>query len=159
MISAFKERVLHRFFEVSVILKGVNGTLEIMAGIALLFVGAIGKIVFSLVQNELVEDPTDFLATHLSGFFHYFPIGPQFFGGFYLLSHGVIKIFLVISLLKKKLWAYPLSMIFLAIFIIYQIYRYFFTHSVFLILLTLLDIALIALIWHEYGHMKKRFGK
>jgi uncharacterized membrane protein len=49
-----------------------------------------------------------------------------------------------------KLWAYPLSLGFLGAFIIYQGYRYTHTHAVSLILLTVFDLIVAYLIWHEY---------
>jgi uncharacterized membrane protein len=36
-----------------------------------------------------------------------FSVGTQNFDVFYLLSHGIVKLFLVAALLKNKLWAYP----------------------------------------------------
>lgn len=38
----------------------------------------------------------------------------------------------------------------LATFVLYQVYRYTLTQSVWLILLTALDVTVVALIWHEY---------
>jgi uncharacterized membrane protein len=53
-------------------------------------------------------------------------------------------------LLRGKLWAYPLSIWVLLAFIAYQLYRYTFTHSIGLILLSIFDLVVLWLIWHEY---------
>ena len=45
----------------------------------------------------------------------------------------------------------------LGAFIAYQVYRYSFTHSTWLIVLTALDVVVIALIHHEY-RLRKRHG-
>jgi len=72
------------------------------------------------------------------------------FAAAYLIVHGLIKLFLVASLLLGRLWAYPLSLWFLAAFIVYQCYRYLHTHSISLVLLTVFDLAVVFLIWREY---------
>lgn len=61
-----------------------------------------------------------------------------------------MKLALVIGLLREKLWAYPASLIALALFIAYQLYRYAFTNSVGLLALTVFDLFVMLLVWHEY---------
>jgi uncharacterized membrane protein len=41
----------------------------------------------------------------------------------------------------------------LGFFIVYQLYRYTQTHGFGLLLLTLLDLVVVGLTWHEYGLM------
>lgn len=41
-------------------------------------------------------------------------------------------------------------------FIVYQVYRYSYTHGTGLIVLTLFDIFVMALIWHEYQVVRRR---
>jgi len=72
----------------------------------------------------------------------------------YLLSHGVIKMFAVIALLRKKLWGYPLSIAVFGGFIVYQIYRFTVTGGIGLIVLTIFDLVVIWLIWLEYRVVK-----
>jgi uncharacterized membrane protein len=76
------------------------------------------------VYEELIEDPNDFVAIHLLSIAQNFTVGTQHFYAFYLLSHGVVKVFLVIGLLRNKLWAYPVSLVVLGLFIVYQLYRF-----------------------------------
>nr|WP_258171938.1 DUF2127 domain-containing protein [Burkholderia contaminans] len=45
-------------------------------------------------------------------------------------------------------------MIVFGLFIGYQVYRFTFTHSVWLLLVTALDIVVIALTWHEYRYLR-----
>ncbi|BCG83133.1 hypothetical protein MesoLj113b_66750 [Mesorhizobium sp. 113-3-3] len=45
-----------------------------------------------------------------------FSVSTQHFYAFYLLSHGIVKLALVVALLKNKLWAYPSSLIVLGLF-------------------------------------------
>ena len=146
------ERRIHQIFEISVLLKGAHALIECIGGLALAVVstGAILNLVNALTQDELIEDPDDFVATHLLSQAQNFTVSTQHFYAFYLLSHGVIKAFLVIGLLRNKLWAYPVSLVVLGLFIVYQLYRFSYTHGVGLIVLTVFDMIVMGLIWHEY---------
>jgi uncharacterized membrane protein len=41
------------------------------------------------------------------------------------------------------------------LFVVYQIYRYSFTHAIWLLLITLLDIIVIWLTWREYKYARE----
>src|ERR1700687_3023304 len=107
------ERRIHQIFEVSVLLKGVHALIECIGGLVLAFVStsAITSLVNSLTQEELIEDPNDFVGTHLLGLAQNFTVSTQHFYAFYFLSPGIVKVFLVIGLLRNKLWAYPVSLV------------------------------------------------
>ena len=151
------EKKIHLVFVVSVLLKALNGVLEILLGIAFLFTSALAGIIQTLIQSELIEDPADLVANAIQNFLP-FLTHSQYFISIYLLSHGIIKIFLVAGLLRNKLWAYPAALVVFTLFIVYQLYRYSFTHSIWLILLTIFDLFVIWLTWHEYRvlQMQKR---
>ncbi|RWE31673.1 MAG: DUF2127 domain-containing protein [Mesorhizobium sp.] len=146
------EQRVHQIFEVSLLLKGAHALLECVGGLllALVSTSTIVSLVNRLTQEELVEDPHDFIASHLMNAANHFSVGTQHFYAFYLLSHGLIKIALVAGLLRGKLWAYPASLVALLLFIVYQLYRFSYTHSAGLIVLTIFDLIVIWLIWHEY---------
>ncbi|HQU25367.1 MAG TPA: DUF2127 domain-containing protein, partial [Acidiphilium sp.] len=84
----------------------------------------------NVTQNELHEDPRDFIANHAMEIARHLPLGTEHFVAFYLLIHGAIKILLVGTLLTHKLGAYPAAMIIFGMFVTYQIYRFTFTHAV-----------------------------
>jgi uncharacterized membrane protein len=152
-----QERRIHQIFEVSILLKGAHALIECACGIALAFVStsAIVRLVNRLTLEKLVQDPQDFIATHLLGWAQTFSVQAQHFYAFYLLSHGAVKLLLVAGLLKGKHWAYPASLAVLGLFIAYQLYRYSYTHSAGLIVLTLFDVIVIGLIWHEYRLVRR----
>ncbi|MHB8710263.1 MAG: DUF2127 domain-containing protein [Minisyncoccota bacterium] len=150
-----KEKYIHRVFVWGVLLKAVDGVLETLGGVALFFPGVLASLVQFVIQNELFEDPHDFLFTHLQNVLPTLTNNSGTFIALYLLSHGLIKIVLVAGLLRDKLWAYPSAIVVFSLFIVYQLYHYLFTHSVFLLLLTVLDLAVIWLTWHEYRYFKK----
>jgi uncharacterized membrane protein len=151
------ERHVHRIFEIGVLLKGAHALIECIGGLVLAFVStsAITNLVNALTQEELIEDPDDFVATHLLSLARNLTVSTQRFYAFYLLSHGVIKLLLVAGLLRNKLWAYPVSLVVLGLFIIYQIYRFSYTHGVGLIVLTVFDVIVMGLIWHEYRLVRR----
>src|SRR6266853_6375619 len=146
------EQRIHQIFEISVLLKGAHALIECVGGIVLALVStsAITGLVNALTQEELIEDPNDFVAKHLLSLAQNFTVSTQHFYAFYLLSHGVVKAFLVIGLLRNKLWAYPTSLVVLTLFIVYQLYRFSYTHGFGLIVLTVFDVFVMGLIWHEY---------
>jgi len=150
------EHRIHQIFVVSVILKGLHALVECVSGILLYLIplSQITHWVNILTQDELVEDPRDFVANQLLAFAQHLSVDATSFYAFYLLSHGLVKVLLVAGLLKEKLWAYPLSLVVLAAFIAYQLYRYSYTHSIGLIVLTVFDLFIIVLVWHEWRYLQ-----
>jgi uncharacterized membrane protein len=157
MTIAIREKTLHRLFLISVWIKGAAGLLETVAGVPFFFVTprAIEAFVVLLTAPELSEGPNDWIATTLSRGVQHFSADTALFTGAYLVIHGLIKIFLVVGLLQGRLWVYPTSLLFLVAFIVYQCYRYMYTHSIWLVLLTVLDVIVAFVIWHEYQSRKQ----
>jgi len=147
-----KEKDIFYIFEGSIILKGFHAIIEIISGLFIFFISQnfIIQTVIRITHDEISEDSKDFIANYLIHAAQNFSISPKHFISFYLLSHGIIKGILVLNLLKKKLWAYPASIFVFGFFVIYQMFRYTNTHSVWLIIFTIFDLLVIWLIWHEY---------
>ena len=152
-----REKTIHRIVDVSVALKGAHALIEILGGLALYLVSTetIVGIINRYSQDQLVEDPHDFIATHLLKFAEGFSVEKHDFYAFYLLSHGLVKLIVVAGLLREKLWAYPASFVVFGAFIAYQLYRYSYTHDIGLILLSIFDLFVIALAVHEYRLLRK----
>ena len=155
------EAQLHLLFKIGVAIKGVDGALELVAGIALCFTStaSLRHLVDLLTQGELQEDPNDFIANHLVNFFHHLSVNTEHFAAVYLIVYGVTKIGLVIALLREKLWAYPTALIVLGLFLSYQIYRFSHNHSATLAFFSLLDLAILVIIWRDYQFLKARSGR
>lgn len=151
-----KEYYIHAVFVVGIVLKAFNGLIETIGGVLFLATGSVMSIITYIVQQELLEDPKDIIANYAQHLLPLLSIHTELFIAIYLLVHGIIKIFLVIGLLMNKLWAYKLSIVVFILFIIYQLYRYSFSHSPFLLVLSLFDVIIIGLTWHEYTYLKKR---
>ncbi|QKC68407.1 DUF2127 domain-containing protein [Mesorhizobium loti] len=146
------EHRIHQIFEVSLWLKGAHALTECVGGILLYVVttDTIASWVNALTAEELIEDPNDFIAGHLSRMASHFSVASKEFYAFYLLSHGLIKLALVVGLLRGKLWSYPASLAALGLFMVYQVYRYSYTQSFGLLVLTVFDAVVMVLIWHEW---------
>jgi uncharacterized membrane protein len=152
-MSWFRPRdFLDQTFEVGIVLKGLDGVLEVIGGLLLVVASpaTIDRVVTSLTQHELSEDPHDFLATHLLKTAHGLTGSALFFGAVYLLIHGLVKAILVAALLKNQRWAYPWMIGFLGLFIVYQVYRLSFQPSVGLAALTIFDAVIAWLTYREY---------
>ncbi len=152
--------VLDKVFEFSIILKGIDGLLELLAAILLIFVKPeqIQGFIAVITQKELLEDPDDMVANflvHSTAGIHSSTIT---FAIVYLLVHAGIKLVAVIGILRKKLWAYPFSLITLGILVIYQIYSIFERFSIGMLLLTIFDLFILWMIWREYGKFKKELA-
>lgn len=110
----------------------------------------------AITRMELTEDPRDFAANYLLHATQGLSVSSQHFTAFYLLSHGVIKLWLIIGLWRKKLGYYPAAIAVFGLFILYWVYRYRFTHSLSLLLITALAVVVIGLTWLEYQHLRRR---
>lgn len=148
------------FFDISVLIKAVVSVGEIALGIVFYAVSTetVNKIIFFVIGAETAEQPRDLLWNYLLHGFQGLTPETQSFWAFILLSHGVVKIFLVYGLLNNKLWAYPSSAVVFALFAIYQAYSMFFFPSFFLGLLTVFDVVLVFLILHEYRYKRRHLS-
>jgi len=151
-----RQSLAHLAFEIGIFFKGLDGVLEIVGGLLLFFVKpeTISRVV-ALTQHELGEDPNDVLASYLVRGANSFSASSQVFAGVYLLSHGMIKVVLVESLLRGRLLAYPTAIVVFALFITYQMYRYYLDSSIAMIALSILDVIVIVLTWLEYRRLKR----
>jgi uncharacterized membrane protein len=153
----WSERNIHLLFEVSLWLKGAFALSEVIASIAAFFISRqfLLAIVLWVTKDEFAEDRHDVIANFLLHSVQNLSVGAKTFAALYLFAHGVIKLWLVIGLLRTKLWYYPVAMVIFGLFIVYQLYRYAFTHSLWLLAITALDILVIALTWHEYRFLRR----
>jgi uncharacterized membrane protein len=147
---------LDRAFEVGIILKGLNGAVELVGGLLLLFVtpDQLHRFVRALTQGELSEDPHDLVATYLLHTANGLTGSAVLFGAIYLLAHGLVKVVLVVALLLNKLWAYPWMIVVLLVFIGYQLYRIILSPTAGLVALTAFDAAILVLTWREYRQQR-----
>lgn len=130
----------------------VYGVLRIFFALALLRV--VGKpfidVLAPLMQHELHQDPNDFLLSHLTSLLISHPFNITYFAAVYFLFWGVVDIVLSYNLLKHNLWAFPISMLLIGGFLVYEIFRFSHTHSPFLFSVMCLDAFILWLVYREY---------
>ena len=153
----FNEKTTHLLFQLSLLCKGVFAVAEILAGIGAYFVTQqfVLRLVDRMTQQELLQHPHDPIANYLFTSAQHFSLSARNFTAAYLLSHGVIKLWLIVGLLREKLWYYPLAIAVFGLFIVYQLYRFNLSHSLWLVLITVVDVVVIALTWQEYRHRRR----
>jgi uncharacterized membrane protein len=147
----------HRLFRLGVIVKGVDGALEVVGGFVALAIEprTLNALVRFLTSHELSEDPADRIANLLRHVAQHISSATTLFAGVYLLGHGLIKLLLMVGLLRERLWVFPTALGFLAVFVLYQGYRGILAHSIALVLLTAVDLGVVLLVWLEYRHLKR----
>jgi uncharacterized membrane protein len=126
-------------FRAGVMLKGLDGALEIAGGVALWLIQPriLVRWVGMLTQDEIAEDPHDLVANFLRHAASRLSVSGEHFMALYLLGHGVVKLFVVGALLRDKLWGYPLAITVFGGFILYQIYRFTLNGSLGLVVLSI----------------------
>ena len=104
-----KGRRGHRLFELAILLKGVDGALELVGGVLAAFVplSALDSLIYMVTAHELSLEPDDRIANALRSFADVLSIGTKHYAAAYLLSHGLLKLVLVYGLWREKTWAFP----------------------------------------------------
>ena len=150
------EKEIDWLFRIGVVVKGAISVVEVIGGILVLTIPTLllGTVI-SMSQDELMEEPGDFIATHSLQLAQQFSVSATAILGIYLLTRGLIKLGLVAALLKNQLWAYPASLVVLGLFILYQIYEVIVGHSILIAVITTFDFVVVYLIWKEYAVVRK----
>jgi uncharacterized membrane protein len=152
-----KKKHFSTLFQISLIIKEIDAIIEMLGGVLVWFTSKAVLVNFILdtFQNTLTDNPKDFVSNFIVNSASDFSVSSQYFLGAYLFLHGIIKIFLIINLFNKKLWAYPATIIVFSLFIAYQLYIFNISHSMWTLSFTLFDILIVLLAGHEFGVLLK----
>ena len=144
--------MLHNTFECSIILKGLFALFESVMGATLYFVPRrmLNSIAIAIGTLDLSRNRHDFINVHLRHLVAGVTGTGRHFAASYLISHGLVKVILVVELLRNRLWAYPLMIVVIGVFVSYQCYRFALTHSLAMAALTVFDLGVVALTALEY---------
>ena len=156
MRIATGDKLLDLTFFVSLIVKVLDGVVELIGGVLLLVVtpDQIRAAVAAITRGELAEDPHDLLANLLVRYAGELNVSATLFGAVYFLAHGLVKVLLAGAVLRDKIWAYPWLIAFLVAFIGWQGYELVVHFTVGLLLLTLFDAFIVYLTAREYARHK-----
>lgn len=143
---------LHWLFESTLLLKAVFALLEVAAGLGLRLVPhqRIADLTGWLAHNHLIEARHGPVFTRLVAGLDGFSSASQHFYALYLLAHGAIKLAIIVLLVRKLAFAYPLGMAVFAGFVVMQMVRFSHTQAPALLALSLLDAVVIWLTWREW---------
>ena len=147
-----REAILRRVFRYSLVLKAAHSVVELIGGVVLYAASgeAILRVTRALTRHELLEHPDDLVARAILRAADAIALEQKAAATVYLLSHGMVEIFLVVMVLLNRIWAYPLYMIALGLLILYQCYQLTLGFWPLLAVLTAWDVVVVYLTWHEF---------
>lgn len=152
---------LDKIFRGGIILKAIHGMLDFLAGLMLCFVSpaAIHHFAVFVTQQELLEDPHDWLANLFLHSTQHLGTGARVFLVTYLWINAAVKLIMAIGILKNQLWAYPFSLVLLGAMTSYELYLFAIKSKVWMVFLVIIDACILWLIWREYGKMRTKLAE
>lgn len=151
-----------RVYNIGIAIKGIDGAVELIAGLAIWLSPHLVHRVLTAVSSELGEHtsrPFQWAAGYLGQIDGDVLKGGLIFVILFLVIHGVVKLALVYALLKRIERAYPAALLVLVVFLAVQLYSLIVHPSIGMAILTVLDAAIIWLVWNEYQELKARNRK
>lgn len=143
-----EEKAIYEGFLISILLKGIISVVEVISGIAILFVPSAG--LYAAASSFIALLPLGSLGTHILEQIGSYTPDTALFVAAYLFIRGIIKAFLIGALLLNKLWAYPSLLLVMAGLVLYQIYQIATTGSIIVIGITVFDLIVMFFVWREY---------
>jgi uncharacterized membrane protein len=150
---AQKNSILHRAYLVTIFVKGFDGALETLLGLAIAAFGPdrLYAFVIRITAPELYDNRKShafrlvrLAADHLAS-------GPRHFIITYLLIHGILKLWIAVTLLRGGgRWIFPLASLVLLAFIGFMSYRLSEQWSNWLLGFALFDTVTLALVINEW---------
>jgi uncharacterized membrane protein len=140
--------LLDTVFEGGLIIKGLTGIAEFISAIVLI---AVPESFANSVTTGIVSVlPKGFITNMILDSEHSLWTGQHTFAIAFLLVHAGVKFVIVIGLLRNQRWAYPFSLVALAVMIAYQSYDIAHKFSALMFIITVFDIFIIWLVYREY---------
>lgn len=149
-----RERWFDLVFLVGFAFKAIDGFIELVVGIPLLFLrpAQVETAVRLVTAGELQEDPDDLLAHLIRHGVATLSADATLFAAAYLIVHGLVKLGIVAAIFRGSRRLYPWAIAALGGFVIWQGYEFVLHPSVGLALLTLFDLVIVALTVREWRH-------
>lgn len=152
LVALYEKDKTAFLFTVGMWWRVLYGAIRVTVGLGLLhFVGGpFQSAYFGLMSRELIEDPNDNFVKFVGALLGRVPFDISYFLAFYMIFWGVIDVVLSLSVLKEKKWAFPLTMVLIGLFVVYELYRFSYTHSFLLAMVICIDFILIWVIGKKY---------
>jgi uncharacterized membrane protein len=147
-----------RLLRAALFLKGLDGAVELLAGLVLLAVGPrpLDAVTHRVVEHHLLGSPHGALAERFATGEAALSGGDRTFAIVYLTLHGLVKIGLVVALLREALPAYPVAVGVLGVFCAYEVHRAVDRGSWSMWAAAALDLAITLLVLREYRRLRNR---
>ena len=147
-----------RLLRAALFLKGLDGAVELLAGLALLAAGpgALDALTRRVVAHHLLGSPHGALAERFAAGEAALGGGDRAFAVAYLTLHGLVKLGLVVALLREVLPAYPVAVAVLAVFCAYEVYRAVDRSAWSMWAAAALDLVVVVLVLREYRRLRSR---
>jgi uncharacterized membrane protein len=149
--------VIDRLYFAGVLIKGIDGLLELVVGVVLVFAPSLPHTVLEKVAGRVVHH-FDSVGPFVSGYLENLDANLAHSGSWflvaYLIAHGAIKVGLVYCLLRRLHHINPVAIAVLLVFLGYQIYLLVVHPTAGLALISVLDAAIIYLVYREYRELR-----
>jgi len=154
-------RYAHVIFLATIIGKLLLGVIQLAIG-ALIWLGFAVKIpafVGWVFHDELLEDPTDLLASWvMTNVGKILSVDLSFYQA-YFAAHGLLHVAVAAALLFGSAWAYPATSLTLGAFVVVQLIEWYTVGGSTVLILTAIDVFVIGLTWIEWRTSAKRHSQ
>lgn len=145
-------------FHLSMWWRILYGLLRLVLGFA--FLRLIGQpltdFVYTLMSHEISGKAGDAVLEELYRLSEMGDFTITYFIALYFIFWGTVDIVLSLCLLRRIVIVFPITMVFIVLFIIYGIFRFTHTHSLILASIIILDVGILYLINNEYKKLQKK---
>lgn len=152
-----KEELLDVSFNTMLLGKSIFAFVEFISGLLLIFVPL--DLIKATIHHLALVISLSPLSTMITNAGERLTNDATLFAIVYLLLHGALKLVTLALLWKKILWSYPLSILLLVGFILYQIFEFFNHGSISMLVLCAVDVLMIILTLLEYRKLKAHISK
>ncbi len=144
------------FFRLSMWWRIVYGILRVVLGVAFLQrVGQpLSEFLYTIMSHELTGKTGDAVLEKIYMLFEPHDFTVTYFIASYFIFWGVVDVVLSGCLLRHIYKAFPVTMLLIAFFIAYGLFRFTFTHSLILLAIICIDVFILFLINVEYKKLK-----
>jgi uncharacterized membrane protein len=152
-----KTSLLHRAYLVAIVIKGIDGAIEALAGLVIVIAGRqrLLEWVIRFTAPELTDRHPALHAIQRGA--ERLAEGPHAFLIFYLLVHGSLKLGIVVALFKGGgRFVFPVASLILTGFVIYLSWRLTLRWSDWLLGFALFDFVTLALVLTEWHNRRPR---
>ncbi|MBV8798865.1 MAG: DUF2127 domain-containing protein [Alphaproteobacteria bacterium] len=147
-----RRTLMHRAYQVAIAIKGLDGAIEFLAGLFIALVGSRQVYHFAIwaTAPEIARHPESHAAHAIRHGAYNFAHHSHRFAIIYLLTHGLLKIGLVVNLFLENMWIFPASVVVLLGFIAFMTAKLVAHWSPWLFAFALFDTLTLALVLNEW---------